>query len=101
MIRPEIRYLIDIVSLVTFIINAFSGYILWFVLPPGTFRFLGVDRYDWRIIHDHSSLVFTAAIVLHFVINSNWIIRMTKRIFKPRKSRTQQMLVQITEFLIR
>ncbi len=81
MVKVELRYSIDMVSLATFIINAVSGYILWFILPSGSFRFLGISRLDWKTIHDYSGLVFTVAIIAHFIVNIKWIIQMTKKIF--------------------
>ena len=81
MVKAELRYLVDMASLTTFIINAISGYILWFILPPGGFRFLGIDRFDWKTIHDYSGLIFTIAIIIHFIVNIKWIIQMTKKIF--------------------
>ena len=86
MVRVETRYMVDMIMLIVFIICAVTGFILWYAFPSGSGRgqwstFLGVDKYEWITIHDYSSLVLTVTIIIHFVINFNWIIRMTKKIF--------------------
>ena len=85
MVRPEIRYLVDIFMLIIFIVCAVTGFILWSFFPSfsgtGLFvRFLGADKRFWITIHDYSSAILVVVIVIHFVINFNWIIQITKKI---------------------
>jgi len=88
MVKAETRYWVDLISLLTFIVNAISGYILWLVLPRGGggWRgggeriFLGLIRNNWIAIYDWSSLIFTIAITIHFMINFTWVVQMTKKI---------------------
>ena len=85
MVRVETRYFVDISMLIAFIICAFTGFILWYAFPSGSRGgrwsvFLWLAKHDWITIHDYSSLVLTVTIIIHFVLNFNWIIRMTKKI---------------------
>jgi cytochrome b subunit of formate dehydrogenase len=85
LVRVEIKYLVDIIMLIAFILCAVTGFILWFVFPSGSrpgqwTTFLGVAKHDWIIIHDYSSLALTVAIIAHFVINFKWILQVTKKL---------------------
>jgi len=80
--KNEIRYIVDIVSLVSFIIIMVSGFVLWFVLPRGAGRLggnllLGIARHDWITIHNWSSIIFTPAIGIHLLLNLKWIVKIT------------------------
>ena len=74
--------------LIIFIICAVTGFVLWFALPNGSGGrgfgegqlFLGVARHSWITIHDYSSILLTLSIAIHFIVNFNWIIQMTKKI---------------------
>lgn len=87
MVRVEIRYSINLILLVTFAVSAVSGYILWFILPPGKFSFLGVTRRDWIVVHMWSSLIFTFSLIAHLVINMGWMVKVTKKLFFSKEER--------------
>ena len=82
MVRVEIRYMVDIFMLVVFVVCAATGFILWYAFPSGS----GGGSARVRVIHDYSSLALTVAIIIHFLVNFNWIISVTKRIFKRSKT---------------
>ena len=84
MVRAETRYFVDIAMLFVFIICAVTGFILWYAFPSGSGGgqwsiFLGLAKHDWIKIHDYSSLVLTATIIIHLVINLKWMTRITKK----------------------
>ncbi|MEM2094963.1 MAG: DUF4405 domain-containing protein [Candidatus Bathyarchaeia archaeon] len=88
MVSVETRYIVDIAMLVTFVLSAASGLVLWFALPggyggPGGLRprdFLAIARHDWEVIHTYSSLILTMLISIHFAINLRWIIQVTRKV---------------------
>jgi cytochrome b subunit of formate dehydrogenase len=87
MVRMETRYLVDVTMLTAFLICAVTGFILWYAFPSGSGGgqwnvFLGVAKHDWTTIHDYSSLVLTVTILIHFMINLNWLIQVTKKILR-------------------
>ena len=85
MVRTEIRYVVDMTMLIVFIISAITGFVLWYEFPSGSGRgqsmFLSLSKHDWIRIHDYSNVILTAMIIIHFVINVNWIIKTTKNLF--------------------
>ncbi len=85
MVCVKTRYLVDVTMLIVFIICAVTGFVLWYAFPSGSGGrqwnfFLGVAKHDWTTIHDYSSLVLTVTIIIHFMINFNWLIQVTKKI---------------------
>jgi hypothetical protein len=72
-----------------FLISAFSGLVLEYVLPYGSgFRggrglikgtiFLGFERGKWMDIHTYSSLIFLGLVVVHLVLYWSWIKNLPK-----------------------
>jgi hypothetical protein len=73
--KITINALVDIGCLVTFIPSLISGIILYMVLPSGGGRgggsgvYLGIARDDWLHMHNYTSLVFAALIIIHLVLH--------------------------------
>ncbi|MDV4343951.1 DUF4405 domain-containing protein [Methanoculleus sp. YWC-01] len=70
-----INALVDIGCLITFIPSVISGLVLYLVLPSGGGRgsgwelFLDIPRSQWVVMHDNSSLVFAALIIIHLLLH--------------------------------
>jgi hypothetical protein len=81
--RITINALVDIGCLITFIPSLISGLVLYFVLPsgggPGSgwATYLGIARNQWVTMHNNSSLLFAALLIIHIVLHSMffWNIR--------------------------
>jgi cytochrome b subunit of formate dehydrogenase len=91
MVRVETRYVLDVTMLISFIICAVTGFILWYAFPSGSGGgqwtvVLGVAKHDWIAIHDYSSLGLSVTIVIHFMINFNWMVQITKKVFRRGQS---------------
>jgi hypothetical protein len=73
--RITINALVDIGCLITFIPSLISGLVLYFVLPSGGGRgssyltYLGIARNQWVTMHNNSSLIFTALIIIHLLLH--------------------------------
>ncbi|MDD1664175.1 MAG: DUF4405 domain-containing protein [Methanomicrobiales archaeon] len=76
--------LVDIAALVAFIPSLVSGLVLYLALPEGggyrggagsgfAQAYLGLTRGDWRAIHDYTSLVFAALIVIHLLLHVQYL----------------------------
>ena len=83
--KVRLKYLIDALMLLSFLIIAMSGFILWIIFPSGSgagrappFIF---DRFQWIFIHDWLSVLLVILIFIHLILNWNWIKSMTKNIF--------------------
>lgn len=65
----------DIGCLVTFITSLISGLVLYLVLPSGGGRgggsgsYLGIAREQWLNMHNYTSLIFAALIIIHLLLH--------------------------------
>jgi hypothetical protein len=79
-------YLLTLVGLLTLsgLIEAISGFVLWFALPSGGGRrglelsYLGITRHTWITIHDWVAIVLTVVVVIHLLVHWKWVLRMTR-----------------------
>ena len=73
--RITINALVDIGCLITFIPSLISGLVLYLVLPEGGGRgsgwatYLGIARNQWVTMHNYSSLVFAALLIMHLLLH--------------------------------
>jgi cytochrome b subunit of formate dehydrogenase len=69
------------------LVEAVSGYILWFALPSGGGRkgleltYWGLTRHTWIDIHDWAAVVLTVVVIIHLLIHWKWVFRMTRQTF--------------------
>lgn len=89
MVNPKMNYVVDFLMTISFIVTAISGLILFFFLPSGVKQgsyqtFLGIIKGNWSVVHDWSGIVFIILGVLHFILHWNWIVSMTKNLFKKK-----------------
>lgn len=86
--KNNVKFIVDILMFIDFLIIAVSGFILWLVLPRGSgrlensFIFL---REDWLFMHNWGSVLLIILIIIHLVLNWNWIKSMFKFNFQPTK----------------
>jgi hypothetical protein len=73
--RVTINALVDIGCLIMFIPSLVSGLVLYLVLPEGGGRgsgwatYLGIARNQWVTIHNNTSLIFAALLILHLLLH--------------------------------
>lgn len=86
--RVTINALIDIGCLIIFIPSLISGLVLYLVLPEGGGRgsgwatFLGIARNQWVNMHNYTSLVFAALLILHLLLHWKFFRNISKNL-KP------------------
>lgn len=96
--RITINALIDIGCLITFLPSLISGLVLYLVLPEGGGRgsgwasYLGIARNQWVTMHNNTSLVFTALLIVHLFLHWNYFRNINKCINPKGKeqSRTEE-----------
>lgn len=82
---------------ILFIFDSASGLIVWLVLPRGVGdydkmvsgagrTFLGLQRNIWVDLHAWVAVAIVAIILVHLLLNWNWVIGVTKNIFRWPKS---------------
>ena len=83
--KNKIKFTVDFLMFINFLIIAVSGFILGLVLPSGSGR-LGNSfiflREDWLFIHNLGSVLLTLLIVVHLILNWIWIKSIFKSIFR-------------------
>jgi hypothetical protein len=73
--RITFNVLVDIGCLITFIPSLVSGLVLYFFLPEGSGRgsgwatYLGIDRNQRVDMHNNTSLVFAALLIIHLFLH--------------------------------
>jgi hypothetical protein len=73
--RVTINALVDIGCLITFIPSLITGLVLDLFLPSGSGRggnwatYLGLTRDQWVTMHNYSSLVFAALLIIHLLLH--------------------------------
>ncbi|HRY27831.1 MAG TPA: DUF4405 domain-containing protein [Candidatus Moranbacteria bacterium] len=84
--KIKTKYVVDLVLLVSFLLTAVTGVLIFFFLPPSEGRgihseLLGWGRHDWGAVHNWAGIIMMLATVLHVVFNWNVFIAMTKKFF--------------------
>ena len=80
----KLKYIVDMFMFLVFLIVALSGFILWLILPKGSGNslFLILTRNEWIFVHNWSSVIFILLLLIHLILNWNWIILVTKSLFE-------------------
>jgi len=87
--RSTLNFIIDLLSFLNLVGLGFTGFIIKFILPPGTGglgralhggqgrehikSFWSMTRHEWGDIHFYLALLFLALIVLHIFLHWSWI----------------------------
>jgi uncharacterized iron-regulated membrane protein len=83
------KYLFSVVGflIVAGLVEAVSGFILWFALPSGGGRkgldltYLGLTRHTWIDIHDWVAIALTAIVIIHLIVHWKWVTYMFRQVF--------------------
>jgi glucan phosphoethanolaminetransferase (alkaline phosphatase superfamily) len=79
--RPSQNFAIDIAIAVTFVLLIATGFLMKYVIPPGSGRALTVltmNRHEWGEIHFWISVTMILLIALHLLLHTKWITTMVK-----------------------
>ena len=81
--KSKINYFIDLLMLISFVINSITGLILFFFLPTGVRGegyqvFLGIMKQNWINLHNRSGLLLILLVAIHLILHWDWIVSMTK-----------------------
>ena len=97
--RGHVNYIIDIIIGAAFLLSILSGIFL-LLLPSGegfrggrnqgfTSTVLGMDRWLIKDIHNVSSIAMALGVLGHFILHWNWIVCMTRNLFKTGKRKPE------------
>ncbi|PKL60641.1 MAG: hypothetical protein CVV33_01630 [Methanomicrobiales archaeon HGW-Methanomicrobiales-4] len=72
--RYTVNAMIDLAALILFFPSLITGIVLYVFLPSGGGggghrTFLDISRDQWLTVHNHSSLIFAALVIIHLVLH--------------------------------
>jgi cytochrome b subunit of formate dehydrogenase len=89
--RERLNYWIDVVLLISFLIVAVTGLVMYFAFvsaSPGEGRgvtFLGTSKTAWIPWHDYSGIIMIVFVLAHLVLHFNWLKCMTVSLFRKEE----------------
>jgi hypothetical protein len=99
--RGTLNFIVDTVSFFDLLGLAFTGFIIKFILPPGSGgrgreltggRGLGeikslfsMTRHEWGDIHFYLAALFFTLMIVHLVLHWTWIKCSFKSIIRPKE----------------
>ncbi|MCX6692330.1 MAG: DUF4405 domain-containing protein [Methanoregula sp.] len=94
--RITINALVDIGCLITFIPSLISGLVLYLVLPEGGgwgsgwATYLSIPRNQWVTMHNYTSLLFAALLILHLLLHGKFFRNINRILAGKEKSGTEE-----------
>jgi hypothetical protein len=86
-------YIAAVVLFILLLFESFSGFVIWLFLPRGAGdynymkagvgrTFWGLQRNIWLDLHGWVAVVILAIILIHIILNWNWVIAISKNILQ-------------------
>jgi hypothetical protein len=83
--KSEILFILAALLAILGLVEALSGFLLWFAIPRGGGRwggaeqiFWGLTRDTWIDIHDWAAVALIVLVLIHIIYHWKWIVRMFK-----------------------
>ncbi len=89
--KIKVKFIVDALMFLDFLILAFSGFVLWKILKHDGLHFREqfiFYRWEWLAIHDWTSAILIVLLLVHLLLNWTWIKCMILGLFK-RKNRKE------------
>lgn len=84
--KTKFNFWFDVTIFTAFLVTAFTGLLLWLVIPSGPGRgallFMGLTRRTWVDLHNWIGLGMLAGVVVHLALHWRWISCVADRFFK-------------------
>ena len=96
--RSSLNFIIDLISFIDLLGLVFTGYIMKYVLPPGSggcgrelYGGVGrkhikdlwsMTRHEWGDIHFYLAVAFVVLMAVHIILHWSWIKNYLKSLFK-------------------
>ncbi len=90
--QNKVKYLIDVLMGISFVVTTITGLLIFFFLPSGVPKggyqtFLGIIKNTWSDWHTYAGILMILLVGIHLLLNIKWIIHMTKSMFKKKDSK--------------
>lgn len=85
--KTDVNYIVDVILTIVLAIVGISGVILYLFFESGIRRggyqtFLGITKHTWSFYHEYLGLFMVILMILHLLLHFNWMVCMTKKLFK-------------------
>ena len=92
--KIKIKYAVDLITLISFVITAISGLALKFFMPSGVRQgrlqeFLGIQKGVWSEMHDIAGIIMIIFALIHVIMYWKMFICMTKNFFKKNEEQCE------------
>jgi len=85
--RTVLNFVIDVTGLLLMLFMLYTGFLIRFVLPPGStgrhggrgLTLLGMDRHDWGDLHFWVAVALVALLLLHVALHWSWVCGLWRR----------------------
>jgi len=101
MLRSTVNFILDLVSFLTLLGLTITGFLMRYVLPPGTSgvgrtlhggsgrgvqaqQLWSMARHEWGNIHFYLAVVFVALMITHIILHWTWIKCYVKSVVSRR-----------------
>jgi len=95
MVKDKIKYFVDVGLLISFILVFVTGVIKFGKL----LRTIGINlnyaelpMHEISIVHDWSGVFIGVFVLIHLILNFNWIIATTKDLFKKKSENEKRKI---------
>ena len=82
--KATVLFILAVILFLLGLVEAISGFILWFALPHGGGRwnveqiFWGLSRDVWAGIHNWVAVALIVLVTVHILFHWKWLVRMFK-----------------------
>ena len=93
--EAKINYWVDIIIGIACVMAAVSGLVLFFAGHSGGYQggrnpqylkpILFFDRSTWKELHNWGGILMVLGVLGHFVLHWNWMVCMTRNLFRKSK----------------
>jgi hypothetical protein len=104
--RSTVNFVVGLLAFLNLLGLGFTGYIMEYVLPPGSGgrygrgfrggrgvseaveqiqRFWSLGRHGWGEVHFYLAVAFTVLMIIHIILHWTWIKCYVKSLFSPSR----------------
>jgi hypothetical protein len=95
--KQTANYAVDLSMLLLALFEAFSGFVLWLILPRGGQGYMGGrgaaaiardsflwSRDTWLDLHDWVGVALVVVVLVHLALHWRWVVYMTGRLLRRK-----------------
>jgi len=89
--KQNVKFVVDAITFLSFIITAITGLVIFFFIPSGVRQgrfqeFLGIQKGAWSFVHDWAGIVMIVFALIYVILYWNVFVCMAKNFFSEPKA---------------